>query len=151
MFRIIPLHDGMTDGAKAFCNCFSCFLYFARRFWNHTCKEIRKINEKSCGNLTIWEELSTKYWLSIASFTQYQHCNLDRIKINNMTSSNYCGLRSKLQFGPYQVWIVIIVEPSAREEDIHCHVCAGYVTQKIRWIKSIGEWGGFLISPPDFD
>lgn len=36
MFRIIPLHaDGITDGAKAFWSCFSCFLYFALLFWNY--------------------------------------------------------------------------------------------------------------------
>ena len=38
MFLIMaaPLQAGSTDGASAFCNCFSCFLYLARRFWNHT-------------------------------------------------------------------------------------------------------------------
>jgi hypothetical protein len=37
MFLMMPLQVGMTVCAIAFCTCFSCFLYFARLFWNHTC------------------------------------------------------------------------------------------------------------------
>lgn len=85
MLRIIPLHDGITDGANAFCSCFSCFRYLARRFWNQTCVQVRgngiywsgwvRVRFKDLSSLMCLREWVLKAFWRIFPTPVYSHDN----------------------------------------------------------------------------
>ena len=70
------LQDGMTAGDEsAFCSCFSCFLYFARRFWNQTlnqkffCSKNDDLN--NIFNVNAFDQYKTRYYVDIFKVCMY--------------------------------------------------------------------------------